>query len=244
MLSWEDKIRSWIPKHFKGRDNDANIQAIAKCFETLDTDLKDYIEQTFITLANSEYLDVHGQERGFSRINYGTTQSPNLEEDADYANRIRRIKYNRTAENIINNVQSVLGVIDVRVIDDYLATFLDGTDQRATNVVISGGTFGNQGPLDLKKRWNCFSVVIDTPERPPLSFFDDKYYYGQTSSPPTDRTAWLDEGVRQFSSATARIIYELIKLKAPAGSGFRLLVKDFAGIDVGDESEQEANLNL
>ena len=237
MLSWEEKIRSWMPRHFAGRENNANIQAIAMVFSTLEKDLNDFIDQTFITRANSEFLDVHGSERGFSRINYGTQLTPSPELDIDYANRIRRIKYNRTKQNIISNVESVLGVAKVRVIDDYEADFLDDTDQRSTDVVISGqGPYGNQGPLDLKKRFNCFSVVIDTPERPPLSFFDKEYFYDKDfySIPPE----------RVFSKNLARIIYNLIKLKAPACSGFRILVKDFVtDPDIGNEAKQEENLN-
>ena len=158
-----------------------------------------------------------------------------MESDIDFANRVRGIKYNRTHENILENVRSVLGLTEVRIMDDYDASFLDNTDQRATDVQIGTGVFGNQGPLDLKKRWGCFSVIIDTPDRPPLSFFDSNYYY--------DSNAWYDQIERQFSSLVAKIIFDLIKLKAPAGSGFRLLVKDFTGVNVGDLATQEESLN-
>ena len=235
MLSWEEKIRSWLPRHFKAVDNDAIILALAKVFDTLQGDLSDYIDQTFITEANSEYLNVHGLERGFRRINYGTAQSPNLESDTDFANRVRRIKYNRSKAHIIDNVRSVLGVTGVRVVNDYDSNVLDNTDQRANTVTVTGGTYGNQGPLDLKKRFNCFSVMIDTPERPPLAFFDSEDFY--------DSGNWYDTPVRRFSQTIASIIFNLIKLKAPGGSGFRLLVKDFLGVTIGTEAQQEQELN-
>lgn len=234
-MNWLQKITSWLPKHFKGRENNPYLEVMGKLFETLNQDLDDHIEQTFITRANPEFLNVHGEERGFRRINYGTEANPNFESDVDFANRIRRIKYNRTHENILDNVRSVLGVTSVRIVDDYESSFLDQTDQRATDVQIGAGTFGNQGPLDLKKRLNCFSLIIDTPDRPPLSFFDSRYYY--------DSNAWYDQIERQFSSLVAKIIFDLIKLKAPAGAGFRLLVKDFTGVNVGDLATQEKSLN-
>ena len=237
MLNYKEKINSWLPSHFKGRDYDSIINGMAKVFETAKTDLEDFITQTFISQANTEYLNVHAKERGFSRVNYGTAQSPNFESNEDYQNRVRRIKYNRTKQNIIDNVRSVLGVVDVRVIDDYEADFLDDTDQRATQVVITGGTFGNQGPLDLKKRFNCFSVMIDTPDEPPLSFYDKGYYYDKDFFS-------IPAGTRKFSPLIARIVNTLIALKAPAGSGYRLLVKDFAGsTTIGDETKQEQTLN-
>ena len=234
-MNWQEKIASWLPKHFKRQEYDPYIAVLGRLFETLNQDLSDHIDQTFVTRANPEFLAVHGKERGFSRINYGTEQNPNLESDTDFSNRIRRIKYNRTHENILDNVRSVLGIVSIRIVDDYDASFLDNTDQRATDVQIGTGIFGNQGPLDLKKRWNCFSVIIDTPDRPPLSFFDSNYYY--------DSNAWYDQIERQFNSLVAKIIFDLIKLKAPAGSGFRLLVKDFTGVNVGDLAAQEKSLN-
>lgn len=235
-MNWQEKITSWLPKHFKGRENDPYITVLGRLFETLNQDLNDYIDQTFITRANNEFLDVHGEERGFRRINYGTEQAPNFESNLDFSNRIRRIKYNRTHENIIENVRSVLGVTDVRVVDDYDASFLDNTDQRATIVNINQSEYGNIGPLDFKKRWNCFSVIIDTPDRPPFNFFDSDSYY--------DSNAWYDQQERNFNQLLANIIFDLIKLKAPAGKGFRLLVKDFSSSTViGDEANQQKVLN-
>ena len=234
MLSWEQKIRSWLPKHYNGVDNDAIIKGMAIVFTTLEGDLNDYITQTFITEANTEYLNVHGKERGFARI---TNES-----DTDYANRIRRIKYNRSHQNIIENVQSVLGITNVRVIDDYETDLLDNMDSTDTDVVISGGTFGNQGPIDLKKRFNCFSVVLDAPKRPPFAFYDD-VHDAQGVKPSYDLNEWYDVKEKEFNSATAKVIFNLIKLKAPAGSGFRLLVKDFDGITIGTTAQQEQRLN-
>ena len=235
-----EKLRSWIPSHFRNDGFSIYIEALASLLEDSRTQSNRLAQQTYISEANSDFLNFHGQERNLDRINYGTVNSPVLEEDQDYQNRIRRIKYNRTKQNIINNVFSVTGVIDLDIVNDFEeeTNFFSGLrDKRASTVTIDSSSYGNYGPLDLNLRQNCFSVIINTEDRVPLSFYDSQYFFDD------GRSFYDTRSDRFFDENTIEIIKTLIKAKAPAGSGFRILVMGFTGLSLGNETSQEEDLN-
>jgi len=236
-LRFKEKMRSWMPSHFREGDYDLFLDVATLAFEDLKKNIDDTFKETRISEANTEFLDVHGRERGIERVVYGSGDSAIKEPNRDYSNRVRRIKYNRTKQNIILNVQSVLGLTSVEVMNDSEASsFFEGvSDKRSQTVNLGGVTYGNYGPLDLKLRHNCFSVLLETPIPDPLAFYDDNYFF--------DDGAFMDERARTVDEIIVQIVKTLVKQKAPAGSGFRLLVKGFTGIDVGNESAQEADLN-
>ena len=96
--------------------------------------------------------------------------------------------------------------------------------------------YGNLGPLDRKKRANCFSVVIETTSRISFSFFDEDFFYDTGD-------AFYDSRTKVFDADVAQILKFLIKQKTDANSGFRLLIKGFADASIGDEQAQQADLN-
>ena len=236
-LNYSDKMMLWTPDQFKSAPYRPYIESLGNNLDALLKESEDLSRQTYITESAGDVLDRHGLERGLVKVNYTLAEGQSLETDAAFRNRVRRIKYNRTKENIIDNVFSIIGITDVRVIDDYsFGDFLEGTkDKRTSQVTLDSSTYGNYGPLDLNVRNNCFSVFVDTPKRPPLSFFDANYFF--------DAKAFYDTKTRIFDESTARIIKTLIKAKAPAGSGFRIFIRNFTGINVGDENAQESDLN-
>ena len=75
-MNWQEKITSWLPKHFKGRENEPYIAVLGRLFETLNQDLNDHIDQTFITRANPEFLNVHGKSVVFSGSTMEQRQTP------------------------------------------------------------------------------------------------------------------------------------------------------------------------
>lgn len=234
-----EKLRSWIPNHFRNEGFSIYIEALASILEDSRTQANNLAQQTYISESNSDFLNFHGQERNLRRVNYGTVDSPLLEVDQAFQNRVRRIKYTRTKQNIIDNVFSVTGVIDLDIVNDFEeeTNFFSGLmDKRASTVTINETEYGNYGPLDLNLRQNCFSVIINTEDRIPLSFFDSEYFFDNGE-------AFYDTRDRVFDENTIEIIKTLTKAKAPAGSGFRILVKGFTGLSLGDESSQEEDLN-
>ena len=203
-------------------------------------ELKDQIDktfdETFISLANQEFLDIHSKERRYSRISYGTPPVPETLEN--WANRVRRIKYNRTSANILLNLESITPILNAEVVWDYPDGVLTGSGDKRTDDLLTdypAVDWGNYGPLDMKKRFRCFSVVLETPIPPPLAHFDNKQFF--------DDGAFMDTRIRTFDDNTAFAIKELVKKKCPAGSSFRLLVKGFTGLTIGDEASQELDIN-
>ena len=236
-MNFREKMLSWMPAHFRTQDYELYVSAAAAVFEDLKVNINDMFEETYISEAGSRYLDVHGRERGLSRVTYGTPPNTVQESNTDFARRISRIKYTRTKENIIANVVSVLGFTEVEVRNDEdQANFFSGaSDKRAVNVDLGTESFGLYGPLDLKLRRKCFSVLLRTPIPNPLSYYDDSFFF--------DDGAFMDTRENIINNAIIEVLKTLIKQKAPAGAGFRILVKDFTGIPVGTEAEQEAELN-
>ena len=233
-MNYKQKLISWLPKHFTNEQYDIYLEIVDIAFNDLRKNMEEMFRETYISQAETDFLEIHGRERGMRRVVYAGNVN---ETDENFANRIRRIKYNRTKANIINNVQSVIGLTDVQVRNDIEnGSFLEGVqDKRALKVNISGDEYGNYGPLDLKLRHNCFSVLVETPVPPPLAHYDDNSFY--------DDAAFMDERARIFDASTAQVIKTLIKQKSPAGAGFRLLIKGFTGLTIGNEQSQEDELN-
>lgn len=230
-MIYTDKIKSWLPEHFKTAEYEPYINAVSDVFELFKNNLDQLYDETFLTMANTEYLNVLGEERGIIR----TVIANKPESDVFYSNRIRRIKYNRTKQNIILNAISVASVTDIIVINDLDSDFMDGLeDKRSSNVVIESTRFGNYGPLDLTRRKGCFSVLIRTPVPELLNYYDSEAFF--------DDEVFTDE-IIIFQEAFVDELKFLIKQKIPAGAGFRLLINGFDGIVVGDEASQEEELN-
>ena len=150
----------------------------------------------------------------------------------------KRQKYNRTSANILLNLESVAPIFNAKVVWDYPDGVLAGNGDKRNDSLLAtypAADWGNFGPLDLKKRHNGFSVVIEFPIPPPLAHFDDNEFY--------DDEAFMDTKERVFDENTAYTAKALIGKKVPAGAGWRLLIKGFNGIAVGDEEAQEKDLN-
>ena len=105
----------------------------------------------------------------------------------------------------------------------------------ANKVTVNGEEFGNYGPLDLFRRHNCFSILIETPVRPPFSFFNQKAFYNERF--------FMDTRRRVVDVALINVLQTLIQQKIPAGAGYRLLVKGFDGINALSIAQQESELN-
>lgn len=256
-MKWSEKLVSWAPSHFKTPFYTPYFDMAGALLEAAQKDFEDMVKETYIQLANTDdqghypvrkslpidsYLDEHAKERFFKRVVY--EGAPEL--DDVYQNRVRRIKYTRTKQNVIRNIASVTGILDARIVDDYEIDVLSSGDSdktsdvvgtaSGTKVILSDGLeYGNYGPLDLKKRQNCFSILIERPIRAPHAFFDSDAFFNSLDFMDTKRRL-LDEGL-------VKVLQTLIQQKIPAGAGYRLLIKDFDGVTGLTTEEQEAYLN-
>ena len=232
-MSYKTTLKKWIPPHFKESQYIPLIDSMGTILDDLRVKLDEFFDETFISLAE-DTLPLHAEERGISRIKYQIGGVDTEETDQDFRNRIQRIKYTCSIENIKDNARSVSLIQDIEIIPDFDA-FPRG-DEIAELVDFSAkGRFGNYGPLDLKKRHKCFSVLIEAPIRRPLSFLDKDTFL--------DKNAFLDREDRLLDALTISAMQTLIRGKSPAGSGHRLLIKGFSGEPVGDEASQENALN-
>ena len=235
-MSYENKLKSWIPLHFREGSYEPYVRMAGEVLDDLQKKIDDTFDETFISQSNSEFLPIHASERGISRVSYGTPPAPETLDH--FRNRTRRIKYNRTSENIITNLESISPITSARVVWDYPDGVVQTTGDKRSDTLAAlypPANWGNFGPLDFKKRMNCFSVVIEFPVPPPLSHLDDREFF--------DDQAFFDTRDRTFDENTALAVKDLIARKAPAGSGFRLLVKGFNGLTIGDEQAQQNELN-
>lgn len=235
-MSYVEKIKSWMPRHFTGDDYIPYISMAGQILNELEQQIDSLFDETYISMSNQEFLTLHSQERRFNRISYGTPLTP--ETLQNWANRVRRVKYNRTENNILLNLESIAPIFNAQVVWDYPDGIIETAgDHRADTLdsVYPSANWGNFGPLDLKKRHNSFSIVIEFPIPPPLAHYDDSKFY--------DDQAFMDTRERTFDDNTALAVKALIGRKVPAGSGWRLLVKGFNGLTIGDEASQEKELN-
>ena len=237
-MSYSTKIKNWMPRHFRGDDYSPYLEIAGEVLDELEEKIESTYDETYIAMANEEFLGIHAKERGYSRASYGPTGSLTEETLVAWSNRIRRLKYNRTSANILLNLESVAPIFNAQVKWDYPSGVLTETGDKLSDNLDSlypTAQWGNFGPLDLKKRFNCFSVVIEFPVPPPLAHFDDQEFF--------DDLAFMDTRDRTFDDNTAYQVKQLIGQKVPAGCGWRLLVKGFTGETIGTEAEQEKDLN-
>ena len=261
-LAWYDKIITWIPNHFTGQQYDAYFQAMGGLLDDMQVNVDQLLKETYISTANTPYkppipvrdsyqdlsfLDIHAQERGLTRLSFAKAEA-----DQALQERIRRLKFTRTKENIKENIKDFVGAVDLEIVYDYDASFLSGTaDKRsdfignisqsnkatAKQVTIGNTVYALYGPLDWHKRVNCFSVLLDLEKREPHSYFDNDAFY--------DNRAFYSERERTIDDSSVATLINLIKQKAPAGAGFRLLVKgdNFTGEVPKTITAQEELLN-
>ena len=232
-MSYYNKIKSWLPDHFTTNDYETFLRETAL---TLDEarDLKDeFIRQTKISECDEEYLKIYAKERKVPRVFYGA-----VPEQIDFwRNRIQRIKFNRTKENIKANIRSVINITEIDIIDDNGgASFLSGaSDKRASQISVDQTSYGWYGPIGWEKYKNGISILLETPIPEPDAFYDDTEFF--------DDKSFMGTREKQVNSDIILAIKTLVGQKVAAGTPWRLLVKGFTGLTPGTIAEQEAELN-
>lgn len=232
-MSYYNKIKSWLPEHFTGKDYEVFLRGTSLSL-TLGRDLLfEFLKQVTVGECDEEYLALHADERKVPRVFYGA-----IPEDVQFwRNRVQRIKFNRTEENIKENIRSVVNIKSIQVLPDHEgADFLTGTsDKRTSQVTINQTDYGWYGPIGWDKYHNGISILIETPLPTPDSFYDDEYFY--------DDKAFMGTRERQVDEDIVKVIKTLVGQKVAAGTPWRLLVRGFTGLTPGTLQEQEDELN-
>lgn len=160
---WEARLRTWVPSWYFERDVNAKAQmaALAAVLADLETVLKGHFDETFITRAGGDTLDLHGSERNVARLTG--------EIDGPFANRIRYIVNNSNIISIKALVDALLINGEAIITEDYNAQIFCDRE----NFITPNSIMLSQIIKD------AFTVLIPFQIHPPYSFFDRENFCGR-----------------------------------------------------------------
>jgi hypothetical protein len=140
---WFAKLKGFLPGWFWEKEdiNVAIMGSVAKVLEVLDADREEHIDNTFITKAEGEFVDLHGDERSVERLAD--------EDDTPYSGRIRSLKNQSNFPAIKRAVDSILVVGECELLEE--ATW---------GPFASRGTFANRNENIFEASKNAFAVRI------------------------------------------------------------------------------------
>lgn len=230
------KLRDFVPSHYYDELKPL-LEAVGTGADTLNESRTEFWQETFLLHAPTEILDEIGRAWNIPRFEG--------ESDTSYRLRIRSLKYNVTKENIRQAVLGIEGVEEVEIRDDFTGHFDAEAD-------LSFPEFGNRGPLGLQNVKGCFSVLVTPeaampvdpndptgPQHTAHSFLGD--FLGMTFISGTITPSSTGGSV---VSLNENDLLALIQQKAPAGSGYRLLIKGATDKNVGNLQNQSNELNI
>ena len=141
---WYSKLRALLPQWYWEQTGHqvAHAKGLAKILSQTQSDADDHLDETFISTASGEFLDLHGEERGIERLSG--------ESDDTYRERIRNIS-NR------GNVVAIRALVDAIVTDGSGLVHEHWKDFPAFNC----SSFFNRRETYMKVIRNFFSVVLD-----------------------------------------------------------------------------------
>ena len=170
---WVNKLYSIVPKWFinSGKHTNSVVYGMAAMLDALQNDVKETVDQTFISKAVGEYLDWHGSERGVERI----------EGESDKAYRARIISFADSS-----NLAAIKRIIDSVLLEGSSLVY-DTTDARLGLYCDRKNYLGSNSLLRYGPTVNCFTVII--PEQRPKvssffgsSFFNEPSYFSHASN--------------------------------------------------------------
>lgn len=171
---WFEKIKTWVPSWFfeNERLQVAFFQALAKLLSGMDTEIRAQINETFISQAIALTLDLHGSERGVTRLTDET--------DASYSLRIRRITSKTDKQSIKDTVDALLRLGECQLLEPPQ----DGP-------YCSRDTYCSRDSFVSNYKRNYFNLIIPKQSHAPYSFCSrDLYssrdgYVGSVDSSPS-----------------------------------------------------------
>lgn len=169
---WYDSFNSWLPQWwFQTVENqEAILFGICAVLERLDGSLQEHVEETFITMAESGYLDEHGLERNLNRF-------PG-ELDPPFSDRIRNIVNSTNYAALKALVDALLDVGEATLIEDY-----------NNQLFLNREAFYNRGYLLITAIYNAFSIIVDRQVHAPYSFYTREYFYTRENFTGTNESS-------------------------------------------------------
>jgi hypothetical protein len=150
---WYERIVSFIPSwYFEDKEaQEAHARGLAAIMVAIDEDIRDQVNQTFISLSTGDNLNEHGRERSVTRL-------PG-EFDAQYRERVRNIKNESNRPDIQAAVNNILMVGTAEIREDFQGL-----------AFVSRGEYVNRGTIILDQIVNAFSILVDKQIHEPYSF--------------------------------------------------------------------------
>ena len=157
--SWYDKLRTSVPSWvFENKNfNEGLFQSFAKSLDSIETNFKDHLSETFIDTSEGKYLDQHGQERDIDR----TTG----ELDPSYASRVKKIENN-------SNCVAIKSIVD--------AFLVNGESQIIEHFNVSNfynrESFVNRDIIDVEVLFNAFTIMVNKQIPAATNFYDREVF--------------------------------------------------------------------
>lgn len=193
---WFQKLKSWVPSWFFNEEyyNEAVFYALAKVLEELEAKASEHQAETFITQADSGYLDEHGLERNLIRGDF--------ELDPSFSERIRYITNSTSVPAIKRLVDALLAVGECVIVEDYNA-----------GIYLDREVFMNRGNIFIDSIYNVFSIIMDKQVHAPYSFYSREYF--------CDREDFI--GANDSSLELFQLIIEAVDKAKALGTLYRVI---------------------
>ncbi len=145
---WYSKLRALLPQWYWETEGNqvAHAKGLAKILEQTQADADDHFDETFISDATGDFLDLHGEERGIPRLTG--------ELDDTYRERIRNIS-NR------GNITAIEALVAAIVTDESAVVREHWKDLPCFDRT----SYLNRRETFMKVTRNFFSVVLDAQDQ-------------------------------------------------------------------------------
>lgn len=168
---WYERLRTWVPTWvFETEDtNVAIFQSIALLLSLQQLSAEEFKAQTYLGTATGIWLDLHGAERGVTRLAG--------ELDDQYRIRIRKASTisQLSVPSIKEIVDSFLIMGQATIREDFEGAVFCDRDE-----------YANRGSLLLEPITNAFTIFVDKQVRPPESFADRESFSDRLSFTGSD----------------------------------------------------------
>ena len=156
---WFKKLKSWVPHwYFENPEiQQAIFYAVAEVLSKAQLEVQDNVDQTFLTLADGSYLDLHGSERSVDRITG--------ELDPSYSTRIRNFSNYSNKHSIKSLVDALLINGECQIAEDF-----------DSGLFLNQGVYLNRGQLLTELIVSAFTIVLENQVHSPYSFLDREHF--------------------------------------------------------------------
>lgn len=199
---WYEKalatLPDWFLKDIEASIIRAHLRGLAAVLSTVEQDLYDHIDQTFLERAESEFLDAHAAERVIPYLKYSGTAR------VDQIQRLGSRSSLSELKSVIDNLLTV-GTCEVQQpIDESGSSFLD-IDYDDNGDAVD----------DWETQSNTFQVLIDEQTVDPFTFADRSAF--------ASRTAYA--GTTATTEYIADLIVKALAVYKAAGFLYRISVR-------------------